>query len=80
MIYEDYYHGDGSSRLRRSVSWAGDVRVERDLGVGDSNGAFASATKLRNAGKWLGDLDVRRQLFAENPLLKRWAVEANITR
>lgn len=56
------------------------MRVGRDLKIGDSSGAFASATKLMKAGKWLGDLDVRRQLFVENPLLKRWAVEVNKTR
>lgn len=53
------------------------MRVKRNLKVGDSSGPFASATKLMKAGKWLGDLDVRRHLFAENPLLKRWAVEVN---
>lgn len=67
--------GQQGGSMRRASSWGGGVGVglgvEAEGGGGGGGGARFGAARLRKGGKWLGELDVRRQLSAENPLLKR---------
>lgn len=82
-IYGDERDGDdsrgsGGTGMHRSRSWGGGVSGTRGATTGtgrdggDGDDVFAAAARLRKGGKWLGELDVRLQLYAENPLLKRY--------
>lgn len=63
---DDHNGASGGTGMHRSRSWGGG-------GVdGGDDDVFSAAARLRKGGKWLGELDVRLQLYAENPLLKRY--------
>lgn len=77
-IYSAVAEDEDNVGLRRSSSWGGAVREtwandDARLSGGTPVGARtpAGVGKLKKGGKWLSDLDVRRQIAAENPLLKR---------